>query len=157
MQEHYLFFFSSRRRHTRSTRDWSSDVCSSDLLCGSLLCFPSRYYEDSVALRLWACRRSRFCAYRTLTVCRCPFVPFQTHCLPFAKESISMSSKETWYFGVTTVRREWRMWISSRGNLGLTIPVSPCTENLRNVNVPPFHLLPLSPAGCCPCMGFPSR
>src|SRR5438105_6130996 len=27
----YVFFFSSRRRHTRSTRDWSSDVCSSDL------------------------------------------------------------------------------------------------------------------------------
>src|SRR5690349_23399416 len=26
-----LFFFSSRRRHTRSLRDWSSDVCSSDL------------------------------------------------------------------------------------------------------------------------------
>src|SRR5207247_7213530 len=25
------FFFSIRRRHTRSTRDWSSDVCSSDL------------------------------------------------------------------------------------------------------------------------------
>src|SRR5699024_11232875 len=27
-------FFSSRRRHTRSKRDWSSDVCSSDLLGG---------------------------------------------------------------------------------------------------------------------------
>src|SRR5438874_8790686 len=27
-----FFFFSSRRRHTRSLRDWSSDVCSSDLL-----------------------------------------------------------------------------------------------------------------------------
>src|SRR5207247_7713167 len=27
----FCFFFSSRRRHTRSTRDWSSDVCSSDL------------------------------------------------------------------------------------------------------------------------------
>src|SRR5699024_8763038 len=26
------FFFSSRRRHTRSKRDWSSDVCSSDLM-----------------------------------------------------------------------------------------------------------------------------
>src|SRR5438105_11417636 len=26
-----LFFFSRRRRHTRSSRDWSSDVCSSDL------------------------------------------------------------------------------------------------------------------------------
>src|SRR5699024_11717934 len=28
----FYFFFSSRRRHTRSKRDWSSDVCSSDLL-----------------------------------------------------------------------------------------------------------------------------
>src|SRR5690242_20952349 len=27
----YVFFFSSRRRHTRLTCDWSSDVCSSDL------------------------------------------------------------------------------------------------------------------------------
>src|SRR5690606_39923024 len=31
---HWLlfFFFSSRRRHTRFSRDWSSDVCSSDLV-----------------------------------------------------------------------------------------------------------------------------
>src|SRR5699024_12208039 len=29
---HIVFFFSSRRRHTRSKRDWSSDVCSSDLV-----------------------------------------------------------------------------------------------------------------------------
>src|SRR5438045_6501287 len=28
----YFFFFSSRRRHTRCLSDWSSDVCSSDLL-----------------------------------------------------------------------------------------------------------------------------
>src|SRR5260221_5729198 len=28
----FFFFFSSRRRHTRSLCDWSSDVCSSDLL-----------------------------------------------------------------------------------------------------------------------------
>src|SRR2546429_2578700 len=28
----YCFFFSSRRRHTRCSRDWSSDVCSSDLV-----------------------------------------------------------------------------------------------------------------------------
>src|SRR5207249_9761650 len=34
------FFFSSRRRHTRSKRDWSSDVCSSDLLT------PSRYSRE---------------------------------------------------------------------------------------------------------------
>src|SRR3712207_7064928 len=31
------FFFSSRRRHTRYWRDWSSDVCSSDLLMGLML------------------------------------------------------------------------------------------------------------------------
>src|SRR5580698_4516459 len=32
-----FFFFSSRRRHTRLTCDWSSDVCSSDLKQGSTL------------------------------------------------------------------------------------------------------------------------
>src|SRR2546421_779017 len=32
-----LVFFQSRRRHTRSDRDWSSDVCSSDLVAISLL------------------------------------------------------------------------------------------------------------------------
>src|SRR6266498_4259548 len=31
----YVFFFSSRRRHTRCGRDWSSDVCSSDLVRGA--------------------------------------------------------------------------------------------------------------------------
>src|SRR5207249_5181522 len=31
----FFFFFSSRRRHTRSKRDWSSDVCSSDLVRSS--------------------------------------------------------------------------------------------------------------------------
>src|SRR5699024_12051567 len=39
-----LFFFSSRRRHTRSKRDWSSDVCSSDLKRGSV--FESGYDQD---------------------------------------------------------------------------------------------------------------
>src|SRR5690349_8815457 len=32
-----FFFFSSRRRHTRSLRDWSSDVCSSDLAAAPAL------------------------------------------------------------------------------------------------------------------------
>ena len=32
-----FFFFSSRRRHTRYWRDWSSDVCSSDLESFKLL------------------------------------------------------------------------------------------------------------------------
>src|SRR5439155_6195406 len=36
----FFFFFSSRRRHTRWPRDWSSDVCSSDLLSFTLLVRP---------------------------------------------------------------------------------------------------------------------
>src|SRR6266542_2466262 len=35
-----FFFFSSRRRHTRCYRDWSSDVCSSDLAGALLLRLP---------------------------------------------------------------------------------------------------------------------
>src|SRR5690242_21903836 len=35
-----FFFFSSRRRHTRLTCDWSSDVCSSDLLDGRIEDLP---------------------------------------------------------------------------------------------------------------------
>src|SRR5215475_15838179 len=31
----WFFFFSSRRRHTRFSRDWSSDVCSSDLVAAA--------------------------------------------------------------------------------------------------------------------------
>src|SRR5438093_13537212 len=33
-----MFFFSSRRRHTRLVSDWSSDVCSSDLDTGAIPC-----------------------------------------------------------------------------------------------------------------------
>src|SRR5438132_13165623 len=40
-----VFFFSSRRRHTRSLCDWSSDVCSSDL-------FNTQSLSDNTAL-LW--------------------------------------------------------------------------------------------------------
>src|SRR5690606_41695056 len=36
-----LFFFSSRRRHTRFSRDWSSDVCSSDLDPATATCSPA--------------------------------------------------------------------------------------------------------------------
>src|SRR5699024_11608089 len=36
-----MCFFSSRRRHTRSKRDWSSDVCSSDLVRARAVCVVS--------------------------------------------------------------------------------------------------------------------
>src|SRR5207249_9199548 len=40
----FFFFFSSRRRHTRSKRDWSSDVCSSDLEPTAVA--PTRYLRE---------------------------------------------------------------------------------------------------------------
>src|SRR3712207_8863365 len=46
-----LFFFSSRRRHTRYWRDWSSDVCSSDLLMivgGQFLAFAINALIDQI-------------------------------------------------------------------------------------------------------------
>src|SRR5215510_15595116 len=36
----FFFFFSSRRRHTRWPRDWSSDVCSSDLVVAGVTGLP---------------------------------------------------------------------------------------------------------------------
>src|SRR5215831_9478338 len=45
-RQHYVFFFSSRRRHTRCLSDWSSDVCSSDL-------------ASSCAIRTWTCSGNR--------------------------------------------------------------------------------------------------
>src|SRR2546422_1732947 len=44
----FFFFFSSRRRHTRCSRDWSSDVCSSDLKI--LERYPSRILEPQVVV-----------------------------------------------------------------------------------------------------------
>src|SRR3989449_2494804 len=41
-----FFFFSSRRRHTRCSRDWSSDVCSSDLLLMSITGLGTVTYND---------------------------------------------------------------------------------------------------------------
>src|SRR5437870_7513704 len=48
------FFFSSRGRHTRWPRDWSSDVCSSDLVWshGSLVSSLGKCHLDDVLIRL---------------------------------------------------------------------------------------------------------
>src|SRR2546429_2760784 len=51
-----FFFFSSRRRHTRCSRDWSSDVCSSDLFM-SVIPFSRfaivRYMEGGRSLSIF--------------------------------------------------------------------------------------------------------
>src|SRR2546422_2726158 len=51
-----FFFFSSRRRHTRCSRDWSSDVCSSDLKlianAGIRTIFYGEFYRDQKSLEV---------------------------------------------------------------------------------------------------------
>src|SRR3712207_8083492 len=47
-----FFFFSSRRRHTRYWRDWSSDVCSSDLFHIELVASNIVTTDSSIALVL---------------------------------------------------------------------------------------------------------
>src|SRR3712207_7071147 len=53
----FFFFFSSRRRHTRYWRDWSSDVCSSDLTpTGAVLRRLSPASREEIMMRkrsLW--------------------------------------------------------------------------------------------------------
>src|SRR3712207_7234668 len=49
-----FFFFSSRRRHTRYWRDWSSDVCSSDLWRLRNPAFPG----ETISLRMLLSHRS---------------------------------------------------------------------------------------------------
>src|SRR2546422_9615537 len=64
-----VFFFSSRRRHTRCSRDWSSDVCSSDLvnlgvaLAGVLasLILSINIYLESQAFGVFRLGYSRIC------------------------------------------------------------------------------------------------
>src|SRR5439155_6620089 len=47
------FFFSSRRRHTRWPRDWSSDVCSSDLVAVGALMIGAAVLSFSNGTGLW--------------------------------------------------------------------------------------------------------
>src|SRR2546430_17255181 len=47
--QYVLFFFSSRRRHTRFDCDWSSDVCSSDLHCPAIS-LPKRAFFTAPAV-----------------------------------------------------------------------------------------------------------
>src|SRR5699024_11309581 len=58
-----VFFFSSRRRHTRSKRDWSSDVCSSDLEAA----WPDDVPADSPTRRVGGKVNPEFTEVRHLT------------------------------------------------------------------------------------------
>src|SRR5690606_41008236 len=54
-----FFFFSSRRRHTRFSRDWSSDVCSSDLSIRRAWDIPSETDDPRACRRELRCEADR--------------------------------------------------------------------------------------------------
>src|SRR5690625_169585 len=57
----YIYFFYSIIRHTRWPRDWSSDVCSSDLFLGSVCSSFVDAFEDG----LWSSVNEVFCVFQT--------------------------------------------------------------------------------------------
>src|SRR2546422_782202 len=77
--ERIRFFFSSRRRHTRCSRDWSSDVCSSDLHRFAMS--PSRAFilrPVATSLLMVGILIAGFVAYRQLPVSALPQVDYPT-------------------------------------------------------------------------------
>src|SRR6266849_9800356 len=72
-----IFFFSSRRRHTRSTRDWSSDVCSSDLLGDRGVVLLRDFLPDLDGLIERPCQRRRSEERRVGKECRSRWSPCQ--------------------------------------------------------------------------------
>src|SRR5699024_12148450 len=72
-------FFSSRRRHTRSKRDWSSDVCSSDLW---LLCDPTHVSVCAETITAAENSESRFGTQSFLLCYFLPSIRSQEHISP---------------------------------------------------------------------------
>src|SRR5438067_3610600 len=115
----YYFFFSSRRRHTRSKRDWSSDVCSSDL--------PPRNGNDSLPSN----------ARTMLSTCaRCCIPPIlRTFCLSsfIRRFRAILSSLERWLFVSISAVRRLRVDCISRS------PAQRPSPSLRNGRLSPRH------------------
>src|SRR2546429_4839898 len=92
----HVFFFSSRRRHTRCSRDWSSDVCSSDLL----------------GTRLWIERNSPNAEYRRASTHR--------NQRPYAPGNLTLASAVSNFAGVEPDRQpelaegqpQLQVWVS---------------------------------------------
>src|SRR3712207_6889025 len=100
----FFFFFSSRRRHTRYWRDWSSDVCSSDL--GRLLArsgcapySPECVEEEFCELRLYGspeakCMRARLLSWKNpaLILCSLSLAEFIWLCVLSYTERVLVES-----------------------------------------------------------------
>src|SRR2546429_4105172 len=122
----FFFFFSSRRRHTRCSRDWSSDVCSSDLLELAWKVSPTR-----LALAVWHFP-SKF-----ERCCQSPAVGcLSTHwktLFRHSREHLSETTRRCAPFVFYPLRRICRCWWSSARH-------RPCLEESRPaVDLGCFH------------------
>src|SRR5215203_6718250 len=84
----FFFFFSSRRRHTRYWRDWSSDVCSSDLPADSDFVYRQALKAkalDAVRGLLPAAALSNVGIYGTGQAYEALLVRMRSHPLPEAR------------------------------------------------------------------------
>src|SRR2546429_1562944 len=63
----FSFFFSSRRRHTRCSRDWSSDVCSSDLLG---ICYGMQWITHTLGGKVEKAERREYGRAQLQVVCQ---------------------------------------------------------------------------------------
>src|SRR6516162_11507585 len=72
----HFFFFSSRRRHTRLQDDWSSDVCSSDLIRGLGIYFWELRASTEIADRYSQSIRIRSEERRVGKECRSRWSPY---------------------------------------------------------------------------------
>src|SRR6267378_5686290 len=82
-----VFFFSSRRRHTRSLRDWSSDVCSSDLIHAQIVSQLLRTALDGAA------PMRSLLGWQALT---------WMLAWSFAGGLLGLRARSPWWFGLTT-------------------------------------------------------
>src|SRR5947209_10558659 len=65
----FFFFFSSRRRHTRYWRDWSSDVCSSDLEFGAQIHLAMRPATNRLLKTIHAMKKAMLLSGVVAVVC----------------------------------------------------------------------------------------
>ena len=103
-----FFFFSSVRRHTRLRRDWSSDVCSSDL-------YQVQLYSPSLAMPSWSEHqdftvRSLDESLRDETDCAIFFNP---KCIPYRYLAKSPATHKVIYFLLNGghYRQSYQRWI----------------------------------------------
>src|SRR2546429_3059490 len=88
--DHAFFFFSSRRRHTRCSRDWSSDVCSSDLSSATLAPSSTTFGTSARCPIPSASRKSNAppkSAPSKLPVMSCPSPPSPPWCTQIGRAS----------------------------------------------------------------------